>query len=128
MVSGVFSIMSNTFPDTSTLAYFLDMRHSATPLLKRAISETYRRREKQMKFNEEHGIVPKTIKKDVREILEISSKDTIQERVAKRRLSERERLALIDKLTKEMHAASKPLEFEHAAYLRDQIKKLKGEK
>ena len=99
-----------------------------TGSMERAISETYRRREKQMKFNEEHGIVPKTIKKDVREILEISSKDTIQERVAKRRLSERERLALIDKLTKEMHAASKLLEFEHAAYLRDQIKKLKGEK
>ena len=101
---------------------------AVTGSMERAISETYRRREKQMKFNEEHGIVPKTIKKDVREILEISSKDTIQERVAKRRLSERERLALIDKLTKEMHAASKLLEFEHAAYLRDQIKKLKGEK
>ena len=96
--------------------------------MERAITETYRRREKQMKYNEEHGIVPETIKKDVRDILEISSKDNIQERVAKRRLSEREKNELIEKLTKEMRAAARLLEFEHAAYLRDQIQKLKNGK
>lgn len=99
-----------------------------TGSMERAISETYRRREKQMKYNEEHGIVPETIKKDVREILEISSKDNIQERVAKRRLSEREKNELIDKLTKEMRAAAQLLEFEHAAYLRDQIEKIRNGK
>lgn len=99
-----------------------------TGSMERAITETYRRREKQMKYNEEHGIVPETIKKDVREILEISSKDNIQERVAKRRLSEREKNELIEKLTKEMRAAARLLEFEHAAYLRDQIQKLKNGK
>lgn len=99
-----------------------------TGSMERAITETYRRREKQMKYNEEHGIVPETIKKDVREILEISSKDNIQERVAKRRLSEREKNELIEKLSKEMRAAARLLEFEHAAYLRDQIQKLKNGK
>ena len=99
-----------------------------TGSMERAITETYRRREKQMKYNEEHGIVPETIKKDVREILEISSKDNIQERVAKRRLSEREKNELIDKLSKEMRAAAQLLEFEHAAYLRDQIEKIRNGK
>lgn len=99
-----------------------------TGSMERAITETYRRREKQMKYNEAHGIIPQTIKKDVREILEISSKDNIQERVAKRRLSEREKNELIEKLTKEMRAAARLLEFEHAAYLRDQIQKLKNRK
>ena len=99
-----------------------------TGSMERAINETYRRREKQMKYNEDHGIVPQTIKKDVREILEISSKDNVQERVAKRRLSEREKNELIEKLTKEMRAAAQLLEFEHAAYLRDQIEKIRNGK
>ncbi len=99
-----------------------------TGSMERAINETYRRREKQMKYNESHGIVPETIKKDVREILEISSKDNVQEKIAKRRLSAKEKNELIEKLSKEMRAAAKLLEFEHAAYLRDQIQKLKGEK
>lgn len=96
-----------------------------TDSMERAINETYRRREKQKKYNEEHGIVPKTIKKDVREILEISSKDNIKERIDKKRLSEHEKAELIAKLSKEMKAAAKLLEFEHAAYLRDQIQKIK---
>ena len=99
-----------------------------TRSMENAIDETYRRREKQMKFNEENGIVPQTIKKDVREILEISSKDNVQEKMAKKRLSAKEKSELIERLTKEMRAAAKLLEFEHAAYLRDQIAKLKGEK
>ena len=99
-----------------------------TNSMERAINETYRRREKQMKYNDEHGIVPQTIKKDVRDILEISSKDNVQERMAKKRLSAKEKSELIEKLSKEMRAAAKLLEFEHAAYLRDKIHKLKGEK
>lgn len=96
-----------------------------TESMENAINETYRRREKQKKYNEEHGIVPKTIKKDVREILEISSKDNVKERIDKKRLSEHEKAELIAKLSKEMKAAAKLLEFEHAAYLRDQIQKIK---
>jgi len=97
-----------------------------TRSMENAITETYRRREKQMKYNEENGIVPETIKKDVREILEISSKDNVQERIAKKRFSANEKNQLIEKLTKEMRAAAKLLEFEHAAYLRDQIEKIKN--
>ena len=96
-----------------------------TRSMENAITETYRRREKQMKYNEENGIVPETIKKDVREILEISSKDNVQEKIAKKRLSQNDKNQLIDRLTKEMRAAAKLLEFEHAAYLRDQIEKIK---
>ncbi len=97
-----------------------------TRSMENAITETYRRREKQMKYNEENGIVPQTIKKDVREILEISSKDNVQEKIAKKRLSANEKSQLIDRLTKEMRAAAKLLEFEHAGYLRDQIEKIKN--
>ena len=97
-----------------------------TRSMENAITETYRRREKQMKYNEENGIVPETIKKDVREILEISSKDNVQEKIAKKRLSQNDKNQLIEKLTKEMRAAAKLLEFEHAAYLRDQIEKIKN--
>jgi len=97
-----------------------------TRSMESAISETYRRREKQMKYNEENGIIPQTIRKDVYEILEISSKDNVQEKIAKKRLSSNEKNQLIEKLTKEMRAAAKLLEFEHAAYLRDQIEKIKN--
>ncbi len=96
--------------------------------MERALSETYRRREKQDAYNKAHGIVPRTITKDVREVLEISSRDTVQERIAKKRLSAHEKAELIEKLSKEMRAAAKLLEFEHAAYLRDEIQKLKDRK
>ncbi len=99
-----------------------------TGSMERAIKETYRRRQVQTEYNEAHGIVPQTVKKDVREILEISSKDNIQERMTKKQFSAKEKAQLIEKLTKEMKAAAQLLEFEHAAYLRDQILKLKGEK
>ena len=96
---------------------------SVTPSMERAIDETVRRREKQMRYNEEHGITPTTIQKDVREILEISTH--ADDKPPRKRLSERERQAMIAKLTAEMRAASKLLEFEHAAMLRDKIKELK---
>ncbi|MBQ6020284.1 MAG: excinuclease ABC subunit UvrB [Clostridia bacterium] len=97
---------------------------SVTPSMERAIRETLRRRSKQKDFNEKNGIVPETIKKDVRDILEISTKEETDKNT-RRKLSKKERDALIDKLTKEMHAAAKILEFEHAAYLRDKIEKLR---
>ena len=98
---------------------------SVTPSMESAITETARRREKQQKFNEENGIVPKTITKDVREIIEISQK-TDDDSKAYARMSRAEREALIAKLTAEMKAAAKILEFEHAAYLRDRIDKIKS--
>ena len=97
---------------------------TVTKSMERAIEETYRRREKQIAYNEEHGIVPQTITKDVREILEISSRD----KSGKKRMSREEKQKLIIRLTEEMKAAAKILEFEHAAYLRDKIEKLKSEK
>lgn len=99
---------------------------SVTPSMERAIEETVRRREKQMRYNAEHGITPKTIQKDVREILEISTHS--DDKKPKKRLSERERQEMIVKLTAEMKAASRLLEFEHAAMLRDRIKELKERK
>ena len=94
--------------------------------MERAISETYRRREVQLKYNEEHGIVPQTIKKDVREILEISTREHTEKMgKGKKRMSQTELRATIEKLTAEMKNAAQILEFEHAAYLRDKIKKLK---
>ena len=93
-----------------------------TPSMEKAISETYRRREIQMEYNKKHNIVPKTIKKGVRDILEISA--THKDESGKR-LSRAEREKLIIELTNEMKAAAKILEFEHASMLIDKISKLK---
>lgn len=95
---------------------------SVTPSMERAIKETARRRKKQQKYNEENGIIPKTIKKDVRDILEISSHEKEK---PSRRMTRAQREEMIKQLTAEMKAAAKILEFEHAAYLRDKIEKLK---
>ena len=95
-----------------------------TPSMERAITETERRRTIQKRYNDEHGIVPQTIRKDVREILEITVRDKKAER-SEKALSRADTLRLIDQLTKEMRAAAKLLEFEHAAFLRDRIEKLK---
>ncbi len=94
-----------------------------TPSMERAITETERRRQKQMKYNEEHGIIPQTIVKDVHEIIEISAKTDEEKSISK--MSKKEREAMIIRLTAEMKAAAKILEFEHAAYLRDRIEKLR---
>ncbi|MCH5299865.1 MAG: excinuclease ABC subunit UvrB [Ruminococcus sp.] len=98
---------------------------SVTPSMKNAITETARRREIQQKYNEEHGIVPKTIVKKVSEILEISTHADDKNKDIKK-LTKAQKQQLIESLTKEMKAAAKLLEFEHAAYLRDKINKLKG--
>ena len=101
---------------------------TVTKSMENAIAETERRRTIQMRYNEEHGIVPKTIKKEVRDIIEISSKaETEQKTKKKKRLTDKERLQLIETMTVEMKNAAKMLEFEHAAYLRDKIKELKDE-
>ena len=91
-----------------------------------AITETNRRRDIQKSYNEAHGIVPKTIVKDVREIIELTPKSA-ERKKDDSKLSKREREELILRLTREMKNASKLLEFEHAAYLRDRIKALRGE-
>ncbi len=98
---------------------------TVTDSMERAITETERRRSIQMRYNEEHGIIPKTIIKKVGDIIEISSK-TDEKLRNKTKLSKAEREKLIASLTKEMKAAAKLLEFEHAAYLRDKIKELQG--
>ena len=101
-----------------------------TPSMRAAIDETERRRRLQDNFNKEHGIVPKTIIKGVREVLEISktAEGDTGGKGKKRKLTDQERSAEIAKLEKEMREASKMLEFEYAAVLRDRIIELRGEK
>ncbi len=100
---------------------------SVTPSMEKALTETARRRDKQMKYNREHGIVPKTIVKKVSDIIEISThKD--DDKKQKKHYTPEEKRKLIEQLTKEMKAAAQLLEFEHAAFLRDKINKLKGKK
>lgn len=100
---------------------------SVTGSMERAITETERRRSLQTAFNEEHGIVPKTIIKDVRDVLEITTKNKVEEKTKKKKMTASQRQQLIDKLTVEMKNAAKLLEFEHAAYLRDKIKELQSQ-
>ena len=99
-----------------------------TPSMRAAMDETERRRGIQSAYNEANGIVPKTIIKGVREVLEISKAaegEAVRGR-KKRKLSEQERAAEIAKLEQEMKEAAKLLEFEYAAVLRDRIMELKG--
>ena len=98
-----------------------------TPSMRRAIDETERRREKQNAFNQAHGIVPKTVIKSVRNLLELSeSEDTPERRGEVKGLTRQQKLERIAKLEKEMKEAAKMLEFELAAALRDQIIELRG--
>ena len=99
-----------------------------TPSMRRAMDETERRREKQDAFNKAHGIVPKTVIKSVREVLEISKSEGDNVRTRRRKkLTAQERAAEIAKLEKQMKEASKMLEFEYAAVLRDRIIELRKE-
>jgi excinuclease ABC subunit B len=100
---------------------------SVTGSMERAITETNRRRALQLAYNKEHGIVPKTIIKDIRDVIEISSKAEVDDKAAKKKMSKKEKDELIAKLTAQMKEAAKLLEFEHAAYLRDKINELKGQ-
>lgn len=99
-----------------------------TKSMETAITETQRRREIQQKYNEEHGIVPKTIVKDIRDVLEITKKETKKMKKSDyKKLPRRERELLIAQYTAEMKKAAKLLDFEHAAFLRDKIKEIRGE-
>jgi excinuclease ABC subunit B len=100
-----------------------------TGSMERAITETQRRREKQMAFNEAHGIVPQTIHKEIRDVIDIRSKEEVEHAVsAQKKMTAKEKQELIATLTAQMKEAAKLLEFEHAAYLRDQIQELEGKK
>lgn len=101
---------------------------TVTGSMERAIVETERRRALQIAFNEEHGIIPKTVIKDIRDVIEITSKKKVDAKTNKKKMSAAERQELIERLTAEMKNAAKMLEFEHAAYLRDKINELKGSK
>ncbi len=96
-----------------------------TDSMEKAIEETERRRRIQQQYNEEHHIIPRTITKKVVEMIEIST-HADDGNQPKKKLTRAEREKLIEQLTKEMKAAAKLLEFEHAAYLRDKIKELQG--
>ncbi len=99
---------------------------TVTPSMERAIFETDRRREIQMQYNSENGITPKTIIKAIRDesVLEISRKDDGDDSAPKR-MSKAEIERKLAELTRQMKDAAKILEFEHAAYLRDRIEKLR---
>ena len=96
-----------------------------TPSMRRAIDETERRRALQQAFNEAHHITPKTIVKELKDngVLEISRKDDGGKDT--KRMSQAECRQKIEQLTREMKEAAKILEFEHAAFLRDRIDKLR---
>ena len=97
-----------------------------TDSMRHAIDETERRRSIQEKYNKEHNIVPHTIKKDVRAVIEIASSKEINAAKGKKKMDAKEKDALIEKLTAEMKKAASQLDFERAAYLRDSIAKIRN--
>ena len=98
---------------------------TVTPSMRAAMDETERRRAIQTAYNEEHGIVPKTIVKSVRELIEISG-PAVQTKSGVK-MTESERRAEIERLEKEMKKAAKMLEYEYAALLRDRLIELRGD-
>ncbi len=102
---------------------------TVTPSMRAAITETDRRRAKQQAFNAAHGIVPRTIVKDVRDLMEFSGSTSAMKRGGSAvKMTDAERRAEIERLERRMKEAAKMLEFEIAAELRDQIILLKGER
>ena len=99
-----------------------------TPSMRACIDETQRRRAKQIAYNEEHGIVPKTIVKSVRELIEISAEPTEITKKNGVKTTEHERKAAIEQLESKMRKAAQMLEYEIAAQLRDEIIRLRGQK
>ena len=99
-----------------------------TPAMRAAMDETARRRQIQDAYNQEHGIVPKTIVKSVRDLIEISATPT-PERKGKSgvKMTKQELQRQIEKLEKSMREAARMMEYEYAAVLRDEIIRLRGE-
>ena len=95
-----------------------------TGSMENAIRETNRRREIQMKYNEEHGIIPKTIIKEVRDVIDISAHSEENRKKLKAKLSPGEKEKLIAQYTAMMKEAARVLDFEQAAFFRDRIKEL----
>ena len=109
---------------------------TVTRSMKAAMDETNRRREIQDRYNKENGIIPKTIIKGIRDLIDLGAKPENDGKVKaktgrkteRKPMSEKEKTALIERLTAEMKTAAKNLEFEQAAFLRDKIRELKGAK
>ena len=95
-----------------------------TNSMEKAIKETKRRREIQEKYNEEHNIIPKTIAKEIREV--ISNVDTTKDKNTTKKLSKQEKALEIEKVEKAMREAAKNLDFERAVELRDILFELKS--
>jgi len=96
-----------------------------TRSMRAAIDETERRRNIQKKYNKENGITPTSIKKEIRELISIGKTDEGSKKTKGKKQTKEEKEKLIEQLTAEMLSASKHLEFERAAYLRDKIKELR---
>ena len=108
-------------------SYVIMYADTITPSMRACIAETDRRRAKQMAYNEKHGIVPKTIIKSVRDLIEISSAPDASAKTNGAKMTERERRELIAELESKMRKAAQMLEYEIAAQLRDEIIRLRGE-
>lgn len=109
-------------------SYVIMYADTVTPSMRACIDETNRRRQKQMAYNEAHGIVPKTIVKSVRDLIEISTDTETFHRADGLKMTERERRERIEQLESKMRKAAQMLEYEIAAELRDEIIRLRGVK
>ncbi|NBK96782.1 MAG: excinuclease ABC subunit UvrB [Erysipelotrichia bacterium] len=99
-----------------------------TKSMSKAIEETKRRREIQMAYNEEHGIIPKTIQKEIHEAMHsVETKEMSKKYMTKKKMNKKEKEKLITNLEKEMKAAAKELDFERAAQLRDMLMEIRSE-
>lgn len=101
---------------------------TVTPAMEAAISISVKRREIQAQYNKDHGIVPRSVKKEVRDVIEISTKEDISSESASKIMSAKEKEKVISELEKQMKEAARLLEFEHAAFLRDKIVAIRNEK
>jgi excinuclease ABC subunit B len=97
-----------------------------TPSMRSAMDETARRREIQHAYNEAHGIVPKTVIKSVRDLIEISSPTAERKGRSGVKMTKAEKEKEIARLEKQMKEAARMMEYEYAALLRDQIIELRG--